>query len=103
MKSVRFTPKAVKDIREYAAWIRKESPTAALKFLEAVKLTGNTVSRTPGIGSRRYADITFVSGVRMIKVKGFEKYLLFYLEHENSIDVIRLLHGARNIPDALQS
>jgi plasmid stabilization system protein ParE len=49
-------------------------------------------------GSLRYADIPLVHGVRVIKIKGFEHYLLFYLEHEASIDVIRLLHGARDIP-----
>jgi toxin ParE1/3/4 len=103
MKPVHITPKADSDIDSAAAWIRNESPAAALRFIDAVELTCNTVSRTPGIGSRRYADITLVLGVRMIKVKGFEKYLLFYLEHEDSIDIIRLLHSARDIPEALQS
>jgi toxin ParE1/3/4 len=36
-------------------------------------------------------------------IKGFENYLLFYLEREASVDVIRLLHGARDIPGILQS
>lgn len=57
----------------------------------------------PGIGSQRYANVALVPGVRMIKVKGFENYLLFYLEREASIDVIRVLHSARDIPEALQS
>jgi len=43
-----------------------------------------------------------VHGVRMIAVKGFKNYLLFYLEQETSIDIIRVLHGARDIPEALQ-
>jgi plasmid stabilization system protein ParE len=32
-----------------------------------------------------------------------ENYLLYYLEREDSVDVIRVLHGARDIPEALQS
>ena len=103
MKPVRITPKVDYDIDECCAWIRKENPAAALRFLQAVERTCSSVSQMPGIGSLRYADIPLVHGVRVIKITGFEHYLLFYLEHEASIDVIRLLHGARDIPEALQS
>jgi toxin ParE1/3/4 len=44
-----------------------------------------------------------VQGVRMLAIKDFENYLLFYLEQEDSVDVIRVLHGARDISEALQS
>ena len=47
----------------------------------------------PGIGSPRYAEIPLVHGVRMLAIKDFENYLLFYLEHEDCVDVIRVLHG----------
>lgn len=103
MKPVRYTPKATRDIDESAAWICRENPAAAHRFLEAVKLTGNTVSQMPGIGSRRYANIALRPGIRMVKVKGFENYLLFYLEREATVDIIRVLHSARDIPSALQS
>jgi hypothetical protein len=39
----------------------------------------------------------------MLAIKDFENYLLFYLEHEDCVDVIRVLHGARDIPAALPS
>jgi toxin ParE1/3/4 len=61
------------------------------------------LSRMPGIGSPRYAEVSLVHGVRMLPVTGFENYLLFYIEHEDCVDVIRLLHGARDLPEALQS
>ena len=61
------------------------------------------LSRMPGIGSSRYAEIPLVHGIRMLAIKDFENYLLFYLEHEDCVDVIRVLHGARDIPEALQS
>lgn len=102
MKPVRHTPGATKDIDECAAWIYKENPAAARGFLEAIKLTDTTVSQMPGIGSRRYANVALVKGVRMVKVKGFEHYLFFYLERETRIDVLRILHSARNIPQALR-
>jgi hypothetical protein len=57
----------------------------------------------PGIGSPRSAKIPLVHGVRMLTIKDFENYLLFYLGHEHWVDVIRVLHGAGDIPDALKS
>jgi plasmid stabilization system protein ParE len=39
----------------------------------------------------------------MLAIKDFENYLWFYLEHQDCVDVIRVLHGARDIPEALQS
>ena len=38
-----------------------------------------------------------LKGLRRVPVKGFENYLLFYLPRENGIDVIRVLHTARDI------
>jgi len=43
------------------------------------------------------SGITRLKGLRRIPVKGFENYLVFYLPHQGGIDVIRVLHGARNI------
>lgn len=103
MKRIRVAPKARNDIKACAAWIRKDNPTAAQRFVDAVSRTCDEIAQMPGIGSLRYADIPLIHGVRMIAVREFENYLLFYLEHEASVDVIRLLHGARDIPEALQS
>jgi toxin ParE1/3/4 len=103
MKPVRLTPKADSDIDTCFAWIAKDNPVAALRFLDAIELTCDTLSHMPHMGSPRYAETPLVRGVRMLAIKGFEKYLLFYLEREDSVDVIRVLHGARDIPEALQS
>jgi toxin ParE1/3/4 len=35
--------------------------------------------------------------VRRLTVTGFENWLLFYRDTEDRIDVIRVLHGARDI------
>lgn len=103
MKPIRIMPKADNDVDTCAEWIEKEHPAAALRFLEALDRTYTTVSQMPGIGSRRYANISLLPGVRMIKVKGFENYLIFYLEREVSIDIVRILHSSRDIPKNLQS
>lgn len=103
MKPVRLTPKADGDVDSCFLWIHKDNPSAALKFIDAIEETCNTLSKMPSIGSRHYMDIPLVRGIRMIAVNNFKNHLLFFLEYETHIDVIRLLHGARDIPEALQS
>ena len=103
MRPVRLRRRADSDIDTCFAWIAKDNPAAALRFLDALELTCDALSRMPGIGSPRYAGIPLVHGVRMLAIKDFENYLLFYLEREDCVDVIRVLHGARDIPEALQS
>jgi toxin ParE1/3/4 len=49
MKPVRITPRADNDIDACFAWIAKENPAAALRFLDAIELTCDAVSRMPGI------------------------------------------------------
>lgn len=100
MKYITITPKADSDIDQCYEWICKKNPDAALRFLASVERACAIVAE---IGSPRYADISLIRGVRMIKVgKGFENYLVFYVEREASVDVIRVLHSARNISEALQ-
>jgi len=38
-----------------------------------------------------------LEGLRRFPVHGFESYLIFYLPHPEGMDVIRVLHGARDI------
>lgn len=104
MKYINITPKADSDIDQCYQWICKKNPDAALRFLASVERACAIVAEVPGIGSPRYADISLIRGVRMIKVgKGFENYLVFYVERDASIDVIRVLHSARNISEALSA
>jgi len=79
------------------------SPTKRSATSSIAATTCDALSRMPGMGSPRYAEVSLVRGVRMLAIKDFENYLLFYLEREDSVDVIRVLHGARDIPEALQS
>jgi len=41
-----------------------------------------------------------LAGVRMLRIAGFDNYLIFYCPTENGIDIIRVLHAKRDI-DAL--
>ena len=43
-----------------------------------------------------------LEGLRKWSVKGFEKHLIFYLSVDNYIEIVRILHAARDIEAILE-
>lgn len=101
MKPVRVRPRADTEIDALADYIAQDNPAAAFRFLDAVRKTFDLIGEQPGIGSRRYAHLPMMEGLRVWPVADFEKHLVFYIERPGHIDVLRVLHGARDIPAAL--
>lgn len=90
-------PQARRDIVATASYIAEHSPDASRRFLGAVESTISAIAAMPGMGvSRRYSDPR-LEGLRMIAVTGFEKTLIFYRPSETGIEVVRVLHAARDI------
>ncbi|HEY6393362.1 MAG TPA: hypothetical protein VIX89_18915 [Bryobacteraceae bacterium] len=52
---------------------------------------------TPSKRSAHDSGIDKLAGLRRVPVKGFEKYLLFYIPRIGGIDIVRVLHSARDI------
>ena len=97
MRRILLRPQAPRDIIATALHLAEESPDAARRFLEAVERTIAAVTAMPGIGApRRYRDPR-LEGLRMIAVTGFEKHLVFYRPDEAGIEIVRVLHAARDI------
>jgi toxin ParE1/3/4 len=78
----------------YAAQV---GPDIAIRFVDALEKAYRLVSIRPTTGSPRYAHELDLPGLRSRKLAGFP-YLVFYLEHEDHIDVWRVLHAQRDIP-----
>ncbi len=93
---------ATQDLRDAAAHNAAEvDPATALRFIDAVEQAFTLIARQPGIGFPRYAAELDLPGLRARPVERFP-YLIFYLEHEDHIDVLRILHARRDIPTSLQ-
>ena len=37
------------------------------------------------------------------RIKGFPKHIVFFIEHEDAIEVVRILHGAQDIETELKT
>lgn len=87
------------DLREIGQSIAKYYPDAAGRFFEAAKEAFELVARHPAIGRLRSFSL---AGVRSWVVPGFENYVIFYLPTETEVQILAVLHGARDLPNAMK-
>ena len=69
----------------------------ALRFVAALEQAYTHVARQPASGSPRYAQALNLPGLRSWPLTHYP-YLIFYVEHNDFIDVWRVLHQERDIP-----
>jgi toxin ParE1/3/4 len=91
-------PRAIQDIIDTADYIAQDSLPAARRFLRAVEASIERLASMPGMGSPYHADDPGLAGTRMLRVRGFARYLVFYRTVGNDLVVMRVIHGARDIP-----
>lgn len=92
-------PQAERDIEECFVYIAEENLDAGVYFLVAVEDSLEQIAKFPLLGKKKEFQDKRFKNVRMWHVKNYEKYLIFYTIAENKIEVIRVLHGSRNIAD----
>ena len=94
---VRLRVVAEKDVAAHAEYIQGNSLEAALRFLDAVDAAFSMLSKTPEMGGMcRFAKPHY-AGMRVWPVPSFRKYLIFYRVIPEEIEVIRVLHGTRDL------
>jgi|APTNR8051073442_1049403.scaffolds.fasta_scaffold04873_1 toxin ParE1/3/4 len=101
MKSKPIIPRtlAEQDVDEALNYyISEEAEQAALGFVDALEQAYTHLSRHPGTGSPRYAHELNLSGLRSWPLKHYP-HIVFYVERPDHIDVWRVLHGQRDIPE----
>ena len=100
MRPKRIIPRerTKQDIDEAVDYYLSETgENAALGFIDALEQAFRHIARHPATGSSRYAHELDLPGLRYWPLKRYP-YLVFFVEHDDHIDVWRILHGARDIP-----
>ncbi len=87
------------DLQAAARYIQRDNPAAAHAFLLAAYDTFEFLAHNPGVGRKR-ADLGFPE-IRSWHVDGFRRYLIFYRELPDRIQIWRVLHGARDLHQGL--
>ena len=94
MNSVRFSTEANLDIEEISNYIFDLSPVAAHCFLDALERTCDLLAKHPLLGRLR-PDLG--ENLRSFAVG---RYLIFYTPATTGIDVVRVIYGGRDLPQA---
>lgn len=98
MRRLRARPAATADVEESAFFYALEAgPELGERFRQAVERTYAWILENPHSGSPRSRINPRLEGLRMRPVSGFEQHLVFYLPSEEEVEVVRVLHGARDI------
>ncbi len=97
MPKVLSTPLANRDLLEIGLHIAQESPRAADKILTTIGQKCEMLAHSPRLGRKRDE---LAHGLRSFPVGS---YVIFYRVAHNGVEIIRVLHGARDIELADES
>ena len=93
-------PEAEEDIESHGDYIFERNPSAALRFADAVNETIKMLLRNPNLGERLSTDSS--GQIRFRTISGFKNYLIFYRRVDTVLEIIRVLHGARDYEDLFE-
>jgi len=95
MKRFKLSPEAAQDIREIWAYIAADSIKAARRLRLQIFDACQRIADNPGIGHRRQ-DLT----EKPVLFWPEGSYLIIYAARK-PVEIVRVLHGARDIPSLL--
>jgi len=102
-KTVIFSKKAEEDIESIVTHIALDHPRASQEFRDALRHTCSLLAEMPGMGPLRNFGNSRLMDIRLWPLKHFEKHLLIYRVTEEFLDIIRVVHGARDLPTLLEA
>jgi toxin ParE1/3/4 len=96
-KPVRLRSAAENDVAEHARYLQDKNLEAAIHFLDAFDAALALIERSPGIGASCRFQNPLFQGMRVWPISGFKNYLVFYRVLPDEIEVVRVIHGARDL------
>jgi toxin ParE1/3/4 len=102
-KKILITPKANQDLDDCFAYISQDNPEMALQFFDSTRITIAQIARMPGIGSIFTTNDNRLRELRKWSVKDFRKYLIFYIDREDVVEIVRILYATREISSIFDS
>ena len=94
MATARFTPLAGSDLKDIRDFIARDKLSVASQYMAMLKQKCELLANSPELGIQRDEYC------RLHKFP-VDSYLIFYQPSQTGIDVIRILHGSRDIDSIL--
>jgi toxin ParE1/3/4 len=86
------------DLRKIGLRISKDNPEAADRFFSAAKAAFELLQSHPNLGRLRSFSL---AGVRSWVIPDFNNYIVFYLPTQTELQILAVVHGARDLPAAI--
>ena len=91
-----ITANAQTDIAEIGFYFDERDQEVKHRFYQAIDQTIRTLVRSPYLGERCAFRNPKTKGMRIWQVTGFSNYLIFYRPQNERLEILRVLHGARD-------
>jgi toxin ParE1/3/4 len=101
-REVRLRPKAISDADSEYAYLAARSLAAANRFIKAIDWSLDRLASFPLSGGAWKPEDPDLADIRVIILHGFPNHLVFYRVHDDWVEVIRILHGARDLEPLLK-
>lgn len=88
-----ISPEALQDMDAIRSYIALDNPEAAERVIRAFETSAALLVTQPELGQCKPS----LRGLRLWVVTDFPCYLMFYREYEGRVEVVRVLHGARDV------
>ncbi|MCU1051663.1 type II toxin-antitoxin system RelE/ParE family toxin [Stenotrophomonas geniculata] len=105
MKAIEWRPRAEADAADAALWFARQGGLAlGQRFLEELEATLQRIALFPASGSTRHADLAaqLPAPLRFMRVPAFERYLVYYLDLPDRVDVMRVWCVDRGLDALMQ-
>jgi toxin ParE1/3/4 len=93
---VRKRPQAFSDLIEIAAYIAFDNQSVAERFLGAADDAFAKLAAFPDMGARCPIPHPSLEDVRFWPIKRFRNYIIYYRRCQDGIEILRVLHAARD-------
>ncbi|MDB5323008.1 MAG: plasmid stabilization system protein [Phycisphaerales bacterium] len=89
--------RAKADLDDIADYIARDSIDAALRFYQAAREAFERLADFPGAGGRHPTGNPAFDNLRIWPITGFRNYLVCYFPMTDGAEILRVVHGARDI------
>ena len=94
--SLHILPAAEQDLSEIGDYFDERSNTLSQRFYARFWDTVQTLAEAPGLGGLCQFRHPENEGMRIWQVNGFPNHLIFYRSKGDMLEIIRVIHGARD-------
>jgi toxin ParE1/3/4 len=96
-------PQADRDLENQAHYYATAAtPELGHRFLLAAHETFSLLATQPSMGWHARLKLPALERMRVFRVKGFERILILYIPLPNGVEILRVVHGSRNLESFLQ-